>query len=438
MMTGSEPQYREHLDKISSIIDKYDNTHSIIVTGDLNGSLIATRNNNHDKLLKEFCRKHHLNHTFENTRDSTFYHHNEERYRLIKEYIIEDQYHSNGSAHVPIRAKTNISIASDKIKGKKSKPKTILKWEETNIGSYQEAIETLQEQINTTDSITDIEEQAFNIINILSKASNTNVKKKIVSLKGPNWKASEKVKELISKSKNAFYSWKQNGRPKEQDNIVYTEMKNCKREARKQVRQEEHLDSQRFYNNMMNNPDSKTFHRLIRKNRAQSDNSATLMIKDTNGDDIVEQEKQTEIFAEFYETLATPATEEHFDSEYMEECEFRYNLINSIVHQSTINRNDITQFTEEEIKKAINELNTGKTEDGYSLTAEHFKYAGNTILPDIANLFNNIMLTGTIPDIFKTGILTPVHKKKKDPTLTTNYRGITVTSVLGKILNMHY
>ena len=38
MMTGSEPQYREHLDKISSIIDKYDNTHSIIVTGDLNGS----------------------------------------------------------------------------------------------------------------------------------------------------------------------------------------------------------------------------------------------------------------------------------------------------------------------------------------------------------------------------------------------------------------
>ncbi|CAC5418573.1 unnamed protein product [Mytilus coruscus] len=224
-----------------------------------------------------------------------------------------------------------MSIASDKIKGKKSKPKTILKWEETNIGSYQEAIETLQEQSNIPDSIADIEEQAFNIIDILYKASNTNVKKKIVSLKGPNWKASEKVKELISKSKNAFYSWKQNGRPKEQDNRVYMEMKNCKREVRKQVRQEDHLDSQRFYNNIMNNPDSKTFHQLIRKNRAQSDNSATLIIKDTNGDDIVEQEKQTDIFAEFYETLATPATKEHFDSEYMEECELRYNLINLIV-----------------------------------------------------------------------------------------------------------
>ncbi|CAC5391719.1 unnamed protein product [Mytilus coruscus] len=241
MMTGSEPQYREHLDKISSIIDKYDNTHSIIVTGDLNGSLISIRNNNHDKLLKEFCRKHHLNHTFENTQDSTFYHHNGKSCSqidyilenkdtdILRSTTIEDQYHTNGSAHVPIRAKTNMSIASDKIKGKKSKPKTILKWEETNIGSYQEAIETLQEQSNIPDSIADIEEQYLTIIDILSKASNTNVKKKIVSLKGPNWKASEKVKELISKSKNAFYSWKQNGRPKEQDKSIHGNEKLQKR-----------------------------------------------------------------------------------------------------------------------------------------------------------------------------------------------------------------
>ena len=43
------------------------------------------------------------------------------------------------------------------------------------------------------------------------------------------------------------------------------------------------------------------------------------------------------------------------------------------------------------------------------------------------------MTTGKVPSFFKTRILTPVHKKMKDPTFTTNYRGITVTSVLGKI-----
>ncbi|CAC5390135.1 unnamed protein product [Mytilus coruscus] len=43
------------------------------------------------------------------------------------------------------------------------------------------------------------------------------------------------------------------------------------------------------------------------------------------------------------------------------------------------------------------------------------------------------MQTGEIPKVFKTGIMTPVHKKGKDSTLPTNYRGITVTSALGKI-----
>jgi hypothetical protein len=44
------------------------------------------------------------------------------------------------------------------------------------------------------------------------------------------------------------------------------------------------------------------------------------------------------------------------------------------------------------------------------------------------------MQSGKIPKVFKTGILTPIHKKGKEPTLTTNYRGInTVTSVfIGK------
>ncbi|CAC5363122.1 unnamed protein product [Mytilus coruscus] len=131
-MTGSEPQYRENLDKISSKIDKYDDSHSIIITGDLNGSLITTRNNNHNQVLKEFSRKHHLTHTLENSQGTTFSHQkgkscsqidyileNNDK-DILRSTTIEDRYHLNGSAHAPIRAKSNMSIASDKIKGKKS------------------------------------------------------------------------------------------------------------------------------------------------------------------------------------------------------------------------------------------------------------------------------------------------------------------------------
>jgi hypothetical protein len=39
---------------------------------------------------------------------------------------------------------------------------------------------------------------------------------------------------------------------------------------------------------------------------------------------------------------------------------------------------------------------------------------------------------GKIPDSFKSGIVTPVLKKHKDPTIMGNYRGITVTAAIWK------
>jgi hypothetical protein len=39
MMTGSEPNYIEHLDKLSALIEKYKDTHNIVIAGDLNDIL---------------------------------------------------------------------------------------------------------------------------------------------------------------------------------------------------------------------------------------------------------------------------------------------------------------------------------------------------------------------------------------------------------------
>jgi hypothetical protein len=39
---------------------------------------------------------------------------------------------------------------------------------------------------------------------------------------------------------------------------------------------------------------------------------------------------------------------------------------------------------------------------------------------------------GKIPDSFKSGIVTPVLKKHKDPTIIGNYRGIAVIAAIGK------
>ena len=119
MMTGSEPNYIEHLDKLSALIEKYEDTHNIVIAGDFNGSLLPARNNNHDKLLKQFCRRHQLRHTINNTHCPTFHHHNGKSNSQI-DYIleniqsnilidtkIEEQHQLKGSAHVPVRTKSH-------------------------------------------------------------------------------------------------------------------------------------------------------------------------------------------------------------------------------------------------------------------------------------------------------------------------------------------
>jgi hypothetical protein len=47
--------------------------------------------------------------------------------------------------------------------------------------------------------------------------------------------------------------------------------------------------------------------------------------------------------------------------------------------------------------------------------------------------FKRILNDKITPDIFKTGILTPVLKKAKYPMIMDNYRGITVTPMVSKI-----
>jgi hypothetical protein len=68
----------------------------------------------------------------------------------------------------------------------------------------------------------------------------------------------------------------------------------------------------------------------------------------------------------------------------------------------------------------------------YQITSEDGRWSNNTIC--YKNI-QSILKNKTIPDIFKTGILTPVLKKLNDATQMDNYRGITVTPVITKLFD---
>ena len=76
--------------------------------------------------MKQFCRRHQLRHTINNTHCPTFHHHNGKSNSQI-DYIleniqsnilldtkIEDQHQLNGSEHVPVRTKTTLVISLNK------------------------------------------------------------------------------------------------------------------------------------------------------------------------------------------------------------------------------------------------------------------------------------------------------------------------------------
>ena len=87
-----------------------------------------------------------------------------------------------------------------------------------------------------------------------------------------------------------------------------------------------------------------------------------------------------------------------------------------------------------EIMHIVRSFKTNKAQDAFGLSAEHLKFAPDSLYRVLALLMNTILSKGYVPSQLKQGILTPVLKKKKDATLPTNYRGITVLSIMGKVL----
>lgn len=70
----------------------------------------------------------------------------------------------------------------------------------------------------------------------------------------------------------------------------------------------------------------------------------------------------------------------------------------------------------------------------YGISSEHLKYASPSINRILTNLLKKIVDNNEIPDQLKNGVITPVFKNKGSMTCPDNYRRITVTSTIGKLL----
>lgn len=96
-----------------------------------------------------------------------------------------------------------------------------------------------------------------------------------------------------------------------------------------------------------------------------------------------------------------------------------------------------TPFSIEEIEHAVKKLKIGKGCGADKLQAEHLKYGGHIVLLWLQRIFNTIIQLEGIPPCLKLGITVPIFKGKgRDPLNQDNYRGITLTSVVTKCLEI--
>ena len=119
--SDSEYGYRECLDIVHDIIQRYGPSHKVLLCGDLNGSLLRTRNNKHDIILKDFVEKHYLHSGASDCIQPTFYHFNgivtsqidyilSSDPQIFSTYNIMNRESLNVSMHVPVKSIVHVSI----------------------------------------------------------------------------------------------------------------------------------------------------------------------------------------------------------------------------------------------------------------------------------------------------------------------------------------
>ena len=88
-------------------------------------------------------------------------------------------------------------------------------------------------------------------------------------------------------------------------------------------------------------------------------------------------------------------------------------------------------FSVYEISAALKHLKEGKS-PGDKIKSDFMLCDEHNLNYVLTELFNKIYYTGYFPDQWTTGVIVPIFKKD-DKKNTANYRGITLTSTLGKL-----
>ena len=90
--------------------------------------------------------------------------------------------------------------------------------------------------------------------------------------------------------------------------------------------------------------------------------------------------------------------------------------------------------TYSETMKAIKTVSSGKPPGSYAIPAEIYKAGGPPVAEKLIELFHIIWRKEAIPQEFMVATIIHLYKRKGNPQVCDNHRGISLLSIAGKIL----
>ena len=161
----------------------------------------------------------------------------------------------------------------------------------------------------------------------------------------------------------------------------------------------------------------KELYRLARqRDRAGKDVQHVRVIKDKNGNVMVNSEAVLKRWKEYFEKLMN---EENNRDPRTEETEVVNEEVNCI--------------SREEVKNALRRMKKDKAIGPVELPVEVWKGMGEMGIKFLTRLFNRLLMGERMPEEWRRSVLIPIYKNKGDIQCCGNYRGIKLMSHTMKI-----
>ena len=93
-------------------------------------------------------------------------------------------------------------------------------------------------------------------------------------------------------------------------------------------------------------------------------------------------------------------------------------------------------FTDDELKEAINSMKTGKSPDYYGIYSEIFHHLGTEMFKSLKQVLNIIKNTRVIPEKWRNVVITMIYKNKGSRMDLEKYRGIFLTVLVSKLFEI--